>query len=100
MIQVIYRGIIKPDQEEPFRLKWEHVTKAMLEKARGSHGMQLLKNRDHPSEFMVVARWDSFDDWKSFWSGDLTRTEIFKDMFLSATLNSTEIFEEIQSLLQ
>jgi heme-degrading monooxygenase HmoA len=100
MIQVIYRGILEKDNQEPFRQKWEQVTLSMQEKAKGSHGMMLLRNKDKPEEFMVVARWDSFDDWRNFWSGNITKSEVFKEMFLSATLISTEIFEEIQDLWQ
>jgi heme-degrading monooxygenase HmoA len=98
MIQVIYRGILHPDQEAFFKEAWEELTRNMLEKASGSHGMVLLRNQENPREFLVTSRWDSFEEWRTFWASDLTRTERVRQMFLSAGKVTTEIFEEIENL--
>ena len=100
MIQVMYRGFIKPGQEEFFKEAWEKLTRAALEQMKGSRGMALLRNHDNPSEFLVIARWDTFEDWRTFWSSDLTKSEWFKQMFLSAEKLTTEIFDEVKNLWQ
>src|SRR5438552_17685188 len=100
MVQVIYRGIIKPGQEDFFKDVWEQLTRAMLDRMKGSHGMALLRNHDNPREFMVVSRWNSFEEWRTFWTSDLTKSETFKEMFLAAEKITTEVFEEVKNLLQ
>jgi heme-degrading monooxygenase HmoA len=98
MLLVIYRGMIKSGQEEFFKEAWEKLTRAALEQMKGSRGMALMRNHDNPNEFIVIARWDTFEDWRVFWSSDLTKSEWFKQMFLSAEKITTEIFDEIKNL--
>jgi heme-degrading monooxygenase HmoA len=94
MMRVVYRWKVRAGQESNFRATWDKATTQIREKIRGARGSLLLHSRQQPSEFFTIARWDSFEDWQTFWQG--APPSDMQPMHALADLLSTEAFEEIQ----
>jgi heme-degrading monooxygenase HmoA len=101
MIRVIYRWRVKPGGEEDFRRAWEKGTRAIIGTVEGAHGSLLMRCKETPSEFVGIARWDSFEAWQSArqhrpWPPDSESTRTVR--VLAGRTISTEIFEELSDL--
>jgi heme-degrading monooxygenase HmoA len=94
MMRVVYRWKVRPGQESSFRATWEKATTEIRQKTRGARGSILLHSRHEPSQFVTIARWDSFEDWQAFWQG--APPPDMQPMHALAELLSAEAFDEIQ----
>lgn len=99
MIRAIYRWQVQPGTEEAFVQAWMRGTQAIRAKVKGAQGSRLLRNRREPSQFVAVARWDSFEAWQAFSSDQAPDPEAFARMSAVSTLVSTEVFDEVQDLV-
>ena len=101
MIRAIYRWEVQPGAEETFITAWSHGTRAIRTWIKGAYGSVLIRNRQRPSEFIAVARWESLEDWQAFSIEDLLQldSEAFERMAAVSTLVSTEVGEEVADLV-
>ena len=94
MIRVIYCWRVRPGEEASFRSAWERATTNIRANNRGARGSFLLQSRQSPVEYVTIARWDSFEEWRAFWQG--ARPAEMQAMHSLAELLSTQVFDEIQ----
>jgi heme-degrading monooxygenase HmoA len=99
MIRALYRWQVQPGAEDAFVQAWMRGTRAIRQKVKGAQGSRLLRNRREPSEFVAVARWDSFEDWQAFSSDQTPDPESFARISTVSTLIATEVFDEVQDLV-
>ncbi len=67
MIRVVYKWKVKTDKIEEFRIAWEGATTSIRQNTSGARGSIMLQSHQNPTEILTIARWDHFEDWKSFW---------------------------------
>jgi heme-degrading monooxygenase HmoA len=99
MIRVLYSYQIKPGREKEFIDAWNRVTRTARTTAKGSRGSLLLRDLNDSQQYLAVARWQSFDEFKRFHDVGLAGSEAAKTM--NATLDSPvalQIVEEINDL--
>lgn len=94
MIRVVYRWKVRVGEEASFTAAWERATTKIRSDTRGARGSVLLQSREHPAEFVTIARWEGLEDWQAFWQGNCPSP--MQPMHLLAELQSTEPFDEIQ----
>jgi heme-degrading monooxygenase HmoA len=99
MIRVFYRWKVKAAEEERFVKAWAQTTKTIRARVKGARGSLLLRNRANRSEFLALARWDSFDDWQAFQRGGSPDAESSQAMRAAGDLLSAEVFGEIHDYL-
>ena len=54
----------------------------------------MMRSFEDPSEVTTVAKWDSLDDWKTFWGNNNPKE--MTGMGVIGTRISVEAFEEIE----
>jgi heme-degrading monooxygenase HmoA len=101
MMRVIYRWKVKPGREEAFAEAWNKMTRAIRTKVPGSRGSMLVRSRSDPSEFLGIARWESFNAWASARSGarlpiDLDAGKAMEEA--AGASISTEFYDEVYDL--
>lgn len=99
MIRAVYRWHVKAGEEDTFVKAWEQGTQAIRERIQGAQGSLLLHSYSESSEFVAIARWQSFEDWQAFSRDQTPDPEALQRMTAVSTLVSTEVFEEVQDLL-
>lgn len=93
MIRVIYEWQVQPENLEAFSEAWQQTTTLVREVYPGAHGSSLLKDSKDVNTVLTVARWNSEDDWRNFWSSD-NPPEVTQ-MSKLARLKNIKIYEEI-----
>jgi hypothetical protein len=58
----------------------------------------LLRSRTHPSVFLAVSWWESFEDWWAFRQGEPLDHEAFRIVSAVSDLYSVEAFYEVHDL--
>ena len=48
---------------------WKQTTTSIRETVRGARGSFMLQSRENPERIITIARWDSVEDWQSFFQG-------------------------------
>lgn len=61
MIFELARFDIKPGMESTFEQGVEQAA-PLFQRARGCHGLQLLRSIEHPSSFTLMVTWDTVED--------------------------------------
>ena len=98
MIRVIYRWEVQPGAEEAFVEAWTQGTEVIRGRVKGAYGSVLLRNRKKPSEFIAIARWESFADWQAFSDAKPPAPQAFQCVEEISTFVSTEVCDEIYDL--
>lgn len=70
MIRVIYQWQVPPKNMEAFNEAWQKSTTLVREVYPGAQGSSLLKEHSDSTTVLTIARWNSEDDWRAFWSAD------------------------------
>ena len=94
MVRIIYKWRVQNADESKFRAAWVKATTTIKDSTVGARGSVLLQSHQDPTEFIGIARWDKFEDWRAFWE-DSTRTEM-QVMHTLAKRLSAEAYEEIE----
>ena len=94
MIKVIYRWQVEPDRFEEFKEVWRTTTNSIHETVAGAQGSFMIRSVDNQSEVLTIAKWDSLEDWKAFFSNN-NPTEMNAMTSLGKRL-SVEVYEEIE----
>lgn len=98
MIRVIYHWRVHPDKAAVFIEAWAEVTRIISSSAAGARGSLLLRDREDPTHFTAVARWDSVEAWSEFRSLSRPKTELAVRMSSAGELLKTDLFDEIEDL--
>ncbi|MBM6551802.1 antibiotic biosynthesis monooxygenase family protein [Marinomonas ostreistagni] len=93
MIRVIYEWYVVPENLEAFSEAWQQTTTLVREVYQGAHGSCLLKDSKDAHTVLTIARWNSEDDWRTFWSSE-NPPEVTQ-MSKLARLKDIKIYEEI-----
>jgi len=99
VIHAVYRWRVEPGKEHQFTQAWVEGTRAIRAQVKGAGGSLLLRQRDDPTTFMAVAKWQSFEDWQAFSGDDSPAPEAFGQVADISTLIAIEVFEEIRDLV-
>lgn len=94
MVRVIYRWEVSPENFEAFKEVWSATTNRIHQSVNGAQGSFLLRSAENENDVLTIAKWDSLDDWKSFWGNQ--NPEEMKAMRALGTRISAEAFEEIE----
>lgn len=94
MIRVIYKWKVEEGDVSKFKKAWKEATTTIKNSVQGARGSILLRDYKNITQFITMARWDSFDDWQSFWNGP-TPVQM-KAMHELAERLSVECHEEIE----
>lgn len=94
MIRVVYRWKVQRADVAKFKTAWARATTAIRESTTGARGSIFLQSHQHPTEFVTIARWNKFEDWRAFWENE-TQTEM-QIMHSLAERLSVETYEEIE----
>ncbi|MCO4785199.1 antibiotic biosynthesis monooxygenase family protein [Marinomonas atlantica] len=70
MIRVVYEWHVSPENIAEFCDAWKSTTQIVRETHPGAHGSCLLEEDNKPSYFLAIARWNSREEWRDFWSTD------------------------------
>lgn len=70
MIRVIYQWHVAPENREAFNEAWLKTTTLVREVYQGAQGSSILQDRQDANVILTIARWNSEDDWRTFWSSD------------------------------
>lgn len=92
MIRVVYEWRVNVSNQEAFVAAWKKTTTAIRDSVRGARGSTLLRSNDSPEMFLSIARWDSEEQWRSFWKGP-DRVEM-SEMHALAERLSVRVYEE------
>jgi heme-degrading monooxygenase HmoA len=95
MLRVIYRWKVKPEATDSFIRAWQKASQSIRATAPGGRGSWLLRSRNEPSDFIPMARWESFEHWQSFWLGGPPDPEAYQGMLAAGELVSVEALEEV-----
>jgi heme-degrading monooxygenase HmoA len=98
MIRAIYRWEVQPGAEEAFVAAWTQGTEVIRGRVKGAHGSVLLRNRNKPSEFIAIARWESFADWQAFSDAKPPAPQAFQCVEEISTFVSAEVCDELYDL--
>jgi heme-degrading monooxygenase HmoA len=88
MTHVIYRHRVPPGSEAAFVAAWERCKRKVCKRAKGARGARLLRSATDPGTFVTVTRWDSLEDWRTYWTegrvpdpeGDPGANEVFVEV--------------------
>jgi heme-degrading monooxygenase HmoA len=95
----VYRIRVKPGTEDDFQQAWRKASIAITAKHKGAHGSLLLRDGNNTSSFVEIVRWDSLADWQAFIAAPPAAPEAFRTIFAVMTVETTEVFDEIENLL-
>ena len=70
MVRVIYSWQVEPENLQDFIDAWRIATNKIHRKVTGARGSFLLQNHTKDKEIITIARWDSLEDWKTFWEAE------------------------------
>lgn len=98
MIRAIYRWEVQPGAEDAFVAAWTQGTEVIRGRVKGAHGSVLLRNRNKPSEFIAIARWESFADWQAFSDAKPPAPQAFQCVEEISTFVSAEVCDELYDL--
>ena len=70
MIRVVYRWKVKEENFADFKKVWVRTTNHIHETVPGAPGSFMLRSPEDKTEVLTVAKWDSVESWKAFWSGE------------------------------
>lgn len=96
-MRVVYRWRVKPGRVDQFVRTWVQVTKWIGANVNGARGSMLLRGRDNPEEYVAIARWDSFEEWKAAREA-VAASSAPDPQAANAEFLSAEPFEEIEDL--
>ena len=93
MIRVVYEWQVSSENLVEFCEAWRDTTHIVRETYPGAHGSCLLEEESKPNHFLAIARWNSKEEWRDFWSTD-NPPEVIR-MSTLGELVSVKIFDEI-----
>ena len=93
MIRIIYKWKVQKSGREKFKTAWAKATTKIRASTAGARGSMMLHNREKPSEFVTIARWDSFESWQRFWNDPLKNE--MQAMHEAGERVSVDAFDEI-----
>jgi heme-degrading monooxygenase HmoA len=99
MIRVLYSYQVKAGKEKEFIESWTRVTRFMRTTQTGSKGAMLTQDLADKQQFIVVARWESYDRFKAYHNLGSTGSSVEKAM--QATLAgpvAIQIVDEVADL--
>ncbi|MDW3195692.1 MAG: antibiotic biosynthesis monooxygenase [Cytophagales bacterium] len=94
MIRVIYKWKVVPENFEAFHNTWSATTNRIHESVKGAQGSFLLRSVENETEVLTIAKWDSLEDWKSFFANQ--NPESMQDMRKLGERIAVEAYEEIE----
>ncbi|RDL43509.1 antibiotic biosynthesis monooxygenase [Marinomonas piezotolerans] len=97
MIRVVYEWQVSPENISDFCDAWKQTTQIVRETYPGAQGSCLLAEDGKVNHFLAIARWNSKEEWRDFWSTD-NPPEVIR-MSTLATLVSIKIYDEIGSYI-
>ncbi|MBJ7550563.1 antibiotic biosynthesis monooxygenase family protein [Marinomonas ostreistagni] len=97
MIRVVYEWHVSPEHLSEFCDAWQQTTGLVREMYAGAHGSVLLQHESKLNHLLTIARWNTVEDWRSFWSSD-NPPEILR-MSKLATLVSVNVYEELGNFI-
>jgi len=93
MIRIIYSWKVAPEKLALFIETWKKTTNRIHEEVEGAKGSFMLQNEKDSTEIKTIAKWDSLDDWKKFWTDNKPRQmQLMHDL---GERVSVEIFREV-----
>ncbi|TPE47087.1 antibiotic biosynthesis monooxygenase [Maribrevibacterium harenarium] len=92
MIQVVYEWSVAPENVIEFREAWDHTTTIVRETYPGAHGSCLLEDKKQGAHMLTIARWNSEEEWRDFWTSD-NPPEVMR-MSQIANLVSVKVYRE------
>ncbi|WP_425641328.1 antibiotic biosynthesis monooxygenase family protein [Marinomonas gallaica] len=93
MIRVVYEWHVSPENIAEFCDAWKSTTQIVRETYPGAHGSCLLEEENKPNQFLAIARWNSKEEWRDFWSSD-NPPELMK-MSQLAKLKNVNVYNEV-----
>lgn len=90
MIRVVYEWHVSPENIAEFCDAWKSTTLIVRETYPGAHGSCLLREGNN---FLAIARWNSKEEWRDFWSSD-NPPEVMK-MSQLAKLKNVNVYNEV-----
>lgn len=93
MIRIIYSWKVEPEKIDLFIETWKTTTNTIHKEVKGARGSFMIQNDEDPGDIRTIARWDSLDDWKSFWQE--SKPSQMRSMHDLGERVSVEIFREI-----
>lgn len=93
MIRVIYEWQVSPENAVEFCDAWQQTTELVREMYAGAHGSVLLQHESKINHLLTIARWNSREDWRTFWSSE-NPPEVLK-MSQLGILVSVNVYEEL-----
>jgi len=94
MFRVVYTWQVEPEDFEAFRDEWRITTNRIHETIKGARGSFMIRSVDNPSEVVTIAKWDSLEEWQTFWGN--SNPEQMQTMKSLGKRVSVEAFEEIE----
>ena len=94
MVRVIYKWKVVPENFEAFQKTWTATTNRIHETVKGAQGSFLLRATENKSEVLTIAKWDSLEDWKSFFANQ--NPESMQAMRNLGDRIAVEAYEEIE----
>lgn len=94
MFRIVYTWQVEPEDFETFRHEWRITTNRIHETVKGARGSFMIRLVDNPSEVVTIAKWDSLEDWQTFWGN--SNPEQMQTMKSLGKRISVEAFEEIE----
>jgi heme-degrading monooxygenase HmoA len=70
MIRVIYEWRVPEGNAAAFRREWSDTTTAIRAAVAGARGSLMLHDMTDPGRILTIARWDSLEDWRTFWRSE------------------------------
>lgn len=64
-MRALYRWRVVPGREDDFIRTWTEVTKRIRASVKGAGGSMLMHSRTDPQEFIALAKWESYEDWRA-----------------------------------
>lgn len=93
MIRIIYSWKVTPENTRIFIETWKKTTNRIHKEVKGARGSFMLQGSEDTTSIKTIARWDSIEDWKSFWKdkkdgqmgsmhdlGERISVEVFKEV--------------------
>jgi len=65
VIRIGYRFRIDPERLDEFRAAWRDATEIIRATRAGAHGSTLFIEADDPSRVLLLALWDSREQWQA-----------------------------------
>lgn len=94
MVRVVYRWEVAPENFDAFKEIWSVTTNRIHQSVSGAQGSFLLRSTENDKDVLTIAKWDSLQDWKTFWGSQ--NPEEMKAMRKLGTRISAEAFDEIE----